>query len=162
VEQVEELAWSARVRMGAESSRVAIGGRAAGPNCPEYDVRRPWTQRFLDDEIRSGQERIFLQTHLMACPSCQKTMNHCRDLYFAVESSLPRAMFKASGRSSIAELEKLCQRGRELGGAPAIEPEKELTAWQAFVKVLKAPDVVLVLTICGAAILYGLVTSFRR
>lgn len=161
-ERVEELAWSARQSMGAETSRIAIGGRNAGPNCPEYDARRPWTQRFLDEEVRSGQERVFFQNHLMVCPSCQKTMNHCRDLYFAVERSLPRAMLTGDNVLGIERLEELCKHGRELSGAPSLEPEIELTGWQAFVKLLKQPDMVLVLSFCAALIGYGLIATFRR
>jgi hypothetical protein len=85
--RVEELAWAARVRL---SGRNPIGSAARGTSCPEYDARLPWTQRFLDEEIRTSRERIFLQNHLMACDDCRKALASSREVYYAVEARLPR------------------------------------------------------------------------
>jgi hypothetical protein len=62
-ERVEEIAWMARVRL---SARHPAGPASRGHHCPDYDVRRPWTQRFLDEEMETSRERLFLQNHLMA------------------------------------------------------------------------------------------------
>jgi hypothetical protein len=86
---VEALAWKARTRLGIERGLVPAGPKILGPSCPEYDFERPWSQRFLDEEIPNGRERIFLQNHLMACDSCRHALNRCRDLYFGAEKLLP-------------------------------------------------------------------------
>jgi hypothetical protein len=143
-EQVEVLAWSARTILGAEISKIAIGGsKGSGIHCPEYDLNRPWTQRFLDEEISSGQERVFLQNHLMACNACQSALNHCRDLYFAIERFLPRTT-----ENDIYELEELCKQGRVLLGESIHEGP-----WDAFVDVLKKPDVIFVFSAAAALII---------
>jgi hypothetical protein len=144
-EQVEALAWTARTVLGAEISKIAIGGaKGGGFHCPEYDLNRPWTQRFLDEEISSGQERIFLQNHLMACNACRIALNHCRDLYFAVERFIPR-----TSESGVEQLEALCKEGRALKGESAHE-----NAWDALKYVLKKPDVLLVFSAAAALIAY--------
>lgn len=87
--ELEEAAWAVRLRLGSRRD-YPVGGGPSTPNCPEYDSRRPWTQRFLDEEFESGRERIFLQNHLMACGSCRRALAHARDLYYGVDSIVPR------------------------------------------------------------------------
>jgi len=97
-ERVQELAWEARVQIisyaahsGNSVRSYPSGNGSSGPNCPEYVSSRPWTQRFLDEEINSGSDRLFLQNHLMACDSCRETLNRCREMYFAVEALIPHS-----------------------------------------------------------------------
>jgi hypothetical protein len=80
------------------------GSTILGPNCPEYDAHRPWTQRFLDDEIPPGRERIFFQNHLMACASCRDALSRCREAYYAIEKELPRVSPAESGDASVLRL----------------------------------------------------------
>lgn len=89
-ERIEELAWNARLQLALSSTRLAPVGGKGGAHCPEYDAFRPWTQRFLDEEIRRGADLVFLRNHLMACDSCMQALNRCRDLYYSVERMLPR------------------------------------------------------------------------
>jgi hypothetical protein len=89
-EVVEALAWRARSQIGISQGLTPIGAKFASANCPEYDLDRPWTQRFLDEEMGTGREAIFLRNHLMACESCRRSLARCRDIYFRVESLLPR------------------------------------------------------------------------
>jgi hypothetical protein len=91
-QQVEAQAWVARLKLLAQIPGVAYpaGASAQGPHCPEYDSHRPWTQRFLDEEISSGRERGFFQNHLMACVSCRGALARCREAYFAIERAIPR------------------------------------------------------------------------
>jgi hypothetical protein len=86
-ESVERLAWMARSELlpGA----YPPGAPTSGASCPAYDSARPWTQRFLDEEVASARDRLFLQNHLMACDSCRQALNRCRDFYFKVERALP-------------------------------------------------------------------------
>ncbi len=90
--EIEKLAWKTRIALALSLNppiAYPTGPTASGMNCPEYSPTHPWTQRFLDEEIASGQERIFFQNHLMACDSCRKALNRCRDLYYKIEAALP-------------------------------------------------------------------------
>lgn len=89
-ERIEQLAWKARIRLAASVGMNSIGGKLATSSCPEYNMDRPWTQRFLDEEIPSGRELLFLRNHIMACDSCLQTMTRTRNIYFKVESLLPK------------------------------------------------------------------------
>lgn len=89
-EVVEALAWRARSQIAIAEGLTPIGAKVASANCPEYDLDRPWTQRFLDEEIGTGREAVFLRNHLMACESCRRSLSRCRDIYFRVEAMLPR------------------------------------------------------------------------
>jgi hypothetical protein len=85
-EKIEEMAWVARSRLS--NGVYPSGPGQLGTNCPEYDALRPWTQRFLDDEVSSSRERIFLQNHLMACEGCRQALSRFKELYFQVEKEL--------------------------------------------------------------------------
>lgn len=86
VEEVERLAWKARIRL---ASSYPAGASPSGPHCPEYEADRPWTQRFLDDEVKDARQRLFLQNHLMACAGCRDVLTRCRSFYYEVERVLP-------------------------------------------------------------------------
>ncbi len=99
VEGVEQLAWRARMRLASHLKRQGggvipypTGAARASLSCPEYQGDRPWTQRFLDEELSNGNEQLFLQNHLMACPACQSALMRCRDLYFAVDATVHEAL----------------------------------------------------------------------
>jgi len=89
-EKVEKLAWRARSQIAIAEGLTPIGAQISSHNCPEYDLDRPWTQRFLDEEIGTGRESVFLKNHLMACDSCRRSLSRCRDIYFRVDAMLPR------------------------------------------------------------------------
>lgn len=135
--EVEEMAWRIRIQV---SGRYPHGGTLETPNCPEYDLRRPWTQRFLDEEFSGGSDRFFLQNHLMACAGCRRTLASCRELYYAVDGILPR------DGSTEAELVGL------LRGLKRIDREKDAylrrtlhgdTGYSEFWRLLRRPDMVL-------------------
>jgi hypothetical protein len=105
-ETIEELAWAARVELAVSAKGTGLfpkvsypaGARQAGSHCPEYLAGRPWTQRFLDEEIRAGSERLFFQNHLMACDSCRAALSRCRELYYAIEALIPGADLDSAER----------------------------------------------------------------
>ncbi len=100
IEQVQELAWSARLQLCASGSYPA-GPTAIGLSCPVYDPRKPWTQRFMDDEIGSKREFIFLQNHLMGCSSCSSLLSRTRDIHFKVEKEILGCVGKQDFSSSL-------------------------------------------------------------
>jgi hypothetical protein len=112
-ELIEQKAWSARIQLAATEAVQAYpaGASTRGPNCPEYDAQRPWTQRFLDEEIATGRERIFLQNHLMVCKTCQQALKRCRDVYYAIDRLLPRLNEEAGDTQLLKHLEKISRRG---------------------------------------------------
>lgn len=94
-EEIEQIAWYSRLHLSSyqtsdRSLPSATGSRYQGATCPEYEKDRPWTQRFMDDEV-GGQERSFIQNHLMACERCRSALSDCRNLYYVVESMIPGA-----------------------------------------------------------------------
>lgn len=101
VEQIEMMAWSARLQFASNEKGVPYpaGAPVRGVHCPEYDPKRPWSQRFLDEEIVVGRERVYLQNHLMACASCREALNRCREAYYAIEQRLPHFSGEESGDS---------------------------------------------------------------
>lgn len=111
-ERIEEMAWSARIALvsSAPGAPYPAGASQRGANCPEYDAKRPWTQRFLDEEIRSGSERVFLQNHLMACDSCRNALGRCREMYYAVDKLLPRLTEEANDAGVLRSLESLARQ----------------------------------------------------
>lgn len=114
--EVSEIAWSGRLELASTQSvagwSVPTGSRQASPQCPDYDVRDPWTQRYLDGEFH-GEGAVFLQTHLVGCGSCRDALQSARMLYAKVKTWVPefspaeigrveRALQTVQGRSKRA------------------------------------------------------------
>jgi hypothetical protein len=91
-ERVEEISWAARLTLGFRPGmQVGIphpAGAKAGTHCPDFNPRRPWTQRFLDEEI-SGRERVFLQAHLIDCTPCRESLGRARAFYYSLDTLIP-------------------------------------------------------------------------
>jgi hypothetical protein len=141
-QKIEELAWSARLQL-ATAERVAnypSGASLHGPHCPEYDFKRPWTQRFLDEEVATGRERVFLQNHLMACDSCRQALTRCREFYYALEARLPRLSANDGIDRMIRDLEAVTLRGRK------VKTPVELSFGETLAIFLRRTDVQLVLS----------------
>lgn len=122
-EIIEEIAWSARVQLAA--GVYPSGAPNLGPYCPEYLSQRPWTQRFLDNEISSPRDLIFLQNHLLICEPCAKTLARGRELYFQVDQEIAKAL---GDFVSVQNWEKILNR----------DPKASLAGFLSF---LKRPDI---------------------
>lgn len=146
-EKIEAVAWKARAEIGADRGVVALGVKLAGPNCPEYDLDRPWTQRFLDEEMPTGRERVFLQNHLMACDSCRQALNRTRDLYYAVEKILPQPTGNES--ALISDLRAVRRKGLRLRRRAS-----ETTIAEGFVALIRQRDFQVFLGIVLIALLW--------
>jgi hypothetical protein len=118
-ERVEELAWTARVNLATSAIGCGFlpgvsypsGAPATGPRCPEYSSLRPWTQRFLDEEVSDGSQRLFFQNHLMACDSCRAALGRCREFYYAIEKLIPPTTGARPSSRWIDELTLVCRQG---------------------------------------------------
>jgi hypothetical protein len=147
-EDVESLAWRSRVRLGAESGVLSAGPKSLGVACPEYDFERPWTQRFLDEEMPSSRDRLFLQNHVMACDVCRHALNRCRDLYFHTEKMIP-TLPNGAQSTLVRELAFIQRQGmvlRRNGGV--------VTVQAAAVAFLRQTDTQILLALGAALVLY--------
>lgn len=86
-EEVQELAWAARLELSL-SGIYPSGPSSQSPQCPAYDPRRPWTQRFLDEEISSRGDLLFLQSHLQVCAQCNQALARCRNIYYKIDREI--------------------------------------------------------------------------
>lgn len=153
-EQIEALAWNSRVKLISMLKNVQYpaGASTQGPNCPDYDAHRPWTQRFLDEEIPNGRERVFFQNHLMACQSCRDALNRCREAYYAIERVMPRISPDEKGDAAI--LRSLHSLSRQVKGM--LRPV-ERTFGETLVVFVQRRDVQIALLIFGLATVWKLV-----
>ena len=93
-EGLQEFVWGARMHLalGTSSSarvRNAPGSLKLGQDCPDFNPARPWTQRFLDEEL-APREKLFIQSHASRCDACRQALVHARHLYYAVDAVVPR------------------------------------------------------------------------
>jgi hypothetical protein len=108
VEEVQEEAWNARLEFCSHILYPSAPSRQ-GIHCPEYNSSRPWTQKFLDDEITVVREKLFLQNHLMACRSCSEGLARCRKLYYQIEKEMNFALGRSNSDSDDAALQLKAQ-----------------------------------------------------
>jgi hypothetical protein len=124
-EDVEKRAWGLRLEVGLQlGADLPVGAPQKSPHCPEYDPRQPWTQRFLDEEFKTGTEKVFFQNHLMACDTCRRALSCCRDLYYAVDAAMPRQDIDGPGRKQLQSLwhslESITRESEELKAGPTV------------------------------------------
>jgi hypothetical protein len=152
---LERVAWAARLHLVSAleiRKKYAIEhptGGGNGVSCPEYDGSRPWTQRFLDDELQGG-ERHFLTTHLVACDGCRAALQRCRKLYYAVDAEVPRAN-ESEGRAR--EFERVVDEARK------IRSPIERTFFESLAVFARRGEVRRVLFALGGLSLYWLLKS---
>lgn len=109
-------AWATRMKLCFQESSASPdleypkGPTSLGPACPEFDISSPWTQRFLDDEC-NPRERSFLQNHLMACPSCRKSLDATRKMIYHVESLIPVKQAPEDTDLATSELMRIWEAG---------------------------------------------------
>lgn len=133
---IEVAAWRARLslrselatREGIRAWAYPVASSARSVDCPELDLLRPWTQRYLDGVRESRLQEIFLRTHLERCEGCRQTLERARALYYAVDASL--AKLDDSGHVKAA-LESVTKLSRTL--QPSVsQPTREL--WFRFMR----------------------------
>jgi hypothetical protein len=141
-EFVQEAAWRARLQISIPntvSAPVTLKGQ-----CPEYHQRRPWTQRFLDEEISNAGERFFLQNHLLVCSSCFQVLNRCRDVYFRVDDRMSEWV---GGDSIVSALEAVLKVN------PVAPTRSERTLMQSLSVFVKKWDVRFMLAALGLLVI---------
>jgi hypothetical protein len=93
-EEVEKLLWHSRMKLAGQLEVRATTPHPPGTRkdaqhaCPELFSDRPWTQKLLDDEMKSF-ELMYLQNHLLVCPSCQRALSTTRQFYYSLEKWVP-------------------------------------------------------------------------
>lgn len=119
-EIVAEMAWTARTRI-ASSPEIRLqaphptGSSLLKQSCPEFDLKRPWTQKLLDDEMANA-ELTFLQNHTAVCPECQRALSRTRELYYAVEKWIPASGGGVDSHALGEALLRAARRGQIQGG----------------------------------------------
>ena len=98
-EVVEALAWSARIQL----SQKIYPSAPTMPGCPAYDFQKPWTQRFLDEEMHSSQ-LFSLKNHLLSCKSCSQALQRSRSLYYQVAEELSQYNLLENTSSSLKRI----------------------------------------------------------
>lgn len=118
---VSRSAWAARLHLGTlvAPDLHPHGSAVRGPHCPSYDPMDPWTQKFLDEEIR-GENFHNLQLHLMNCPSCRGALNRCRDLYYKVEGVIPELKNEKALKESKSYLNSIWRQSQRAKGSGRI------------------------------------------
>jgi hypothetical protein len=144
-EVVEALAWRARSQIAVSQGLTPFGAKLASANCPEYDLNRPWTQRFMDEEMGGGREGVFLKNHLMACDSCRNSLARCRDIYFTVERLLPRI---SEDDGILKVLARVSDEGKKFRSSEAITFKDSVMAF------VNQPKVQFLVAVTLAAIVY--------
>jgi hypothetical protein len=112
-EDVERRLWQARLAL-ADGRAYPAGAKPATESCPLYDPANPWTQRFLDEEIPAGRERVFVQTHVMGCESCREALTRGREMVYAVDARLPAPLREAGVAGLLDDLRRVDRQGRGL------------------------------------------------
>jgi hypothetical protein len=119
-EELQTIAWEARTHI---ASTPEVRQRAPHPSgssrlkqdCPEFDLTRPWTQKLLDDEMGS-KELAFIQNHTAVCPDCRRALSSTRELYYAVEKTIPLRIANNRAAELGSHLEKVLRRSRIRAG----------------------------------------------
>lgn len=151
-EAIEMTAWQARLLLASTNPQRSgkplffPAGLNRGPHCPDYNLRAPWTQRFLDEEL-DPQRRIFLQSHLANCPGCRQSLNLGREVYYTAESMLPHLRGSASVEETLAATRRGFRRIR------ARRVGDDFTLWQSLVIFFGREDIRRTAVIAGAALI---------
>jgi hypothetical protein len=116
VENIQAIAWQARLKVAGSAEvqlqfRHPIGAGKLKHSCPEYLEDRPWSQKLIDDEMKST-ELTFIQNHTLVCESCARVLRQTRELYYAVEKLIPLGVLQG-----VQSSESLRQMERQLAVA---------------------------------------------
>ncbi len=141
--QVAELAWSARLYLisvpGQQRSVPHPTGSGRNAiHCPEYEPKRPWTQTFLDEETPL-RDRPFLQEHLLACATCRQALSSCKQVYYAVDSLIPR--IESREQEQVRVLQQVVRRSN------GVRDPLTLSFWQSFRIFLERGDIQVFMTL---------------
>ncbi len=155
VDEIQEIAWSARIKLVTSSVGGPIeqyyphGPHALSTSCPSYHSTRPWPQRFLDEEIPSAREQVFLKEHLLECTSCSQFLARCREGYFKVEKEVERL-------STDPELDQLVERVL-FDTKTFSRYRSDLSFKDSLLKFLKNKDIQIMLAIYLVLLIYRII-----
>ena len=147
VEMVQQLAWNARVYLAI--SHYPAAPTQASASCPEYDPQRPWTQRFVDEEV-SGQEKLFLQAHLTRCNECRQALGRAKDVFYKVQKQVEALETRRTNPGLTAQIQTWVEQGQRVRSPSGGSASDGLRS------VFARTDVRLVLVAWTAALVYFL------
>ncbi len=111
VENIQTIAWQARLKVAGSAEvqlkfRHPTGAGKLKHSCPEYLEDRPWSQKLIDDEMKST-ELAFIQNHTLVCESCARVLKQTRELYYAVEKLIPSGVLQGvKNPDALREMER--------------------------------------------------------
>ncbi len=87
VMELEKIAFRARTSLVPKYQAIL---RKKGPTaaCPSSIEEVPWVQRFFDEEY-GRKEQLLIQSHVVKCEGCQKTMRAAREFFFELSRLIP-------------------------------------------------------------------------
>lgn len=153
VDQIQILAWSARLQVSTQidapkgnppghkfKSIYPSAPSIRGASCPDFDPHQPWFQRFLDDEITSRRDQVFLQNHLMVCDSCRHALDRCRAVYDRADQEVKTALRKLGENhleqeGRIEALRSVIKRGAIYSG------REQMSTWESLVLFSQQPRI---------------------
>jgi hypothetical protein len=149
LEMVQQLAWNARVHLAL--SHYPAAPKTASESCPEYNPQRPWTQKFMDEEL-TGQEKVFLQTHLTSCEHCRQALLRAKEVYYSVQKTIADLQEKVPLPGLTAQLHTLAEQGLRLRSPSTV------SNWDLIATFVRRTEVRFILL----AWVVALVIAFRR
>jgi hypothetical protein len=119
-EEVQTLAWMARMHIASSPEIRKQAPHPSGSSnlkhdCPEFDRTRPWTQKLLDDEM-GPKELSFIQNHTAVCSDCRRALSSTRELYYAVEKTIPLRIERDRAEALGNQMQKALRRTRIQAG----------------------------------------------
>ena len=116
VEDLDALIWKSKLDLLTHR----VGGKllslpspvGSTPQCPEWNISRPWTARYLDQRL-SRADQIFIHGHVEGCHNCRSLLDQTRLLFADAKSTYEASMPEKPADKTISEMMKVLGQGEE-------------------------------------------------
>lgn len=126
-EELDTLIWKSKLdllthRVGGKllSLPAPVGST---PQCPEWNVARPWTARYLEQRL-SRADQLFVHGHVEGCHNCRSLLDQTRVLFADAKSTYEASMPENPKDKHILEMTKILNQGETYARGrplPAVE-----------------------------------------